>query len=494
MTGGRTMSRVLAVDIGASSYRVMEGTYDGCRLVMKELARFRHSPVLIQGHYHWDIHKMQNDLIRVIREAAEQGDAVRSIGFDTFGTDFGLLGEDGNLLDEPLAYRDDISNGMYEAYFKNCEEALYGSTGATYRTTGTAHVLKGMAEHGFEILKEARHILLLPDLLAYLFTGKMVNEYTIATTSRLLDIHKCRWDVKLIESLGLPAHIFKPLCDSGTVVGGLKSEITEGIPNLKDTQVTTVACHDTASAVATVPGLKDCSFISSGSWSVKGIVCDRAYTTEAACRYRMSNEGQPGKKYRLIRNITGLWLLEECVRQWKQEGYDIRIPELAKAAQKQEDFPSMICTDAPDFEKPSHMPEKIQNYCRRTGQAVPVTPAEIMRTVINGLALEYRRHNEELRCVTGRPVTCMYIVGGGRYNRLLNQCAADAAGCTVLCGHPEAASAGNILMQLYALGDIASMEEFSYIAGSDVAEERYEPGQSEKWDGRYKEYVQLVRQ
>lgn len=486
------MCRVLAADIGAGSYRVMEGLYTDRGLAMKELARFRHAPVSRGGHYYWDIEEMKDNLVRVVRDAAKRGERIRSIGFDTFGSDFGLLDSSGALLDSPLAYRDKVSDGIYEAYF-NDEKAIYARTGVTYATTGTAHILKGMAEQKFASLKRAARLLFLPDLLAYLFTGAMVNEYTIATTSRLLDIKRGQWDVPLIERLGLPAHIFHPLSAPGTAVGVLRKEISGGIPNLRGTIVTASACHDTASAVSVVPYTRGSSFISSGSWSVKGIVCGSPYTTDTACGYKMSNEGQPGGKFRLIRNITGLWILEECVRAWRAEGRNLRIPELAARAEEGEDFPSMIYTDAPDFKKPGNMPEKIQRYCLRTRQKVPETPEAVMRTVVNGLALEYRRHNEQLEDVTGCPVTYMYIVGGGRHNRLLNQCAADAAQCPVVCGHPEAAAAGNVLVQLHAMGAVPSMDEFPRIAAKDVPEVTYIPGQKEKWEERYGKYLDLAR-
>ncbi|RGU89969.1 rhamnulokinase [Clostridium sp. AF15-17LB] len=486
------MCRVLAADIGAGSYRVMEGTYTDRGLDMKELARFRHAPVQRGGHYYWDIEEMRDNLIQVVRAAAKQGERIRSIGFDTFGSDFGLLDRDGVLLDRPLAYRDKVSDGIYEAYFKE-DRAIYARTGVTYAATGTAHILKGMAEQKFPALKHAARLLFLPDLLAYLFTGAMVNEYTIATTSLLLDVERREWDMGLIERLGLPAQIFHPLSASGTSVGPLRKEISEGIPNLQGTVVTASACHDTASAACVVPYVRGRSFISSGSWSVKGIVCGSPYTSEAACACKMSNEGQPGGKYRLIRNITGLWILEECARAWRAEGMEVHIPELAKRAEEGEDFPSMISTDATDFKKPGNMPEKIRTYCARTRQKVPGTPEEVMRTVINGLALEYRRHNEQLEGVTGCPVTGLYIVGGGRHNRLLNQCAADATQCPVVCGHPEAAAAGNILIQLHALGAVPSMDEFPRIAAKDVPEVTYIPCQKEIWEERYGRYLDLIR-
>ena len=485
------MSRVMAVDIGASSYRVIEGTYREGRLAMKVLARYKHGPILEGGRYHWDVYGMARNMAEVIRQAAMKGEPVLSIGFDSFGTDFGLLDESGQLLDKPLAYRDSISDGMYEKYFRE-EERRYPAVGGTFWTTCTAHILKGMEETDYEPLKKARHLLFMPDLMAFFFTGKTVNETTIATTSRLLNIGKREWDYAFIESLGLSGSIFHPLKEAGTMVGRLREEIAAGVPNLKDTAVIAAACHDTASAVVTIPELPACSFISSGTWSVKGIVADAPYVSTKARDYKMCNEGQPWGKYRLIRNITGLWLVEECTRYWKQKGMDILIPELARQAQKEAAFPSMIYTDAPDFARQGDMPEKIRAYCQRTGQEMPEHPVEVMQTIIQGLACEYRRHNEQLLDVTGERIRTVYIVGGGRNNRYLNQCTANATGCRVIAGHPEATAMGNMLVQLLAHGDIESVEAFSKIAGRDVAEEIYKPEDRQEWKREYAFYQQLA--
>ncbi len=467
------MGRVMAVDIGASSYRVIEGVYSGGCLSMKVLARFKHEPVMEDGHYRWDVYGITRNVTEVIREAAREGEPVVSIGFDTFGTDFGLLDRDGRLLEKPIAYRDSISNGICGKYFH--DDSLYARIGGSFSGTCTASILKGMREIGHKPLDQAERLLFMPDLMAYLFTGGTVNEATIATTSRLMDIGKREWDYELIEDLGIPGKIFGPLSEAGSTVGRLKREISRGIGNLEDTTVVLAACHDTASAVSIIPRRKGGSFISSGTWSVKGIVCDTPYRSEQACRYQMANEGQPGGRYRLIRNITGLWLMEECVRSWKKEGVTAEIPEIAKQAAGKMAFPSIIDVDAPDFAEAGDMPEKIRKFCQRTGQKIPDTPVDVMQVIVQGLASEYRRHNEQIEEVTGEKIHTIYIVGGGRNNRYLNQCTADATGCRVIAGHPEATAMGNLLIQLWAAGEVASMEEIPAIAGKNVTEEIYVP-------------------
>ena len=440
---------------------------------MKVLARFKHEPVMEDGHYRWDVYGITRNVTEVIREAAREGEPVVSIGFDTFGTDFGLLDRDGRLLEKPIAYRDSISNGICGKYFH--DDSLYARIGGSFSGTCTASILKGMREIGHKPLDQAERLLFMPDLMAYLFTGGTVNEATIATTSRLMDIGKREWDYELIEDLGIPGKIFGPLSEAGSTVGRLKREISRGIGNLEDTTVVLAACHDTASAVSIIPRRRGCSFISSGTWSVKGIVCDTPYRSEQACRYQMANEGQPGGRYRLIRNITGLWLMEECVRSWKKEGVTAEIPEIAKQAAGKMAFPSIIDVDAPDFAEAGDMPEKIRKFCQRTGQKIPDTPVDVMQVIVQGLASEYRRHNEQIEEVTGEKIHTIYIVGGGRNNRYLNQCTADATGCRVIAGHPEATAMGNLLIQLWAAGEVASMEEIPAIAGKNVTEEIYVP-------------------
>lgn len=482
------MGRVMAVDIGASSYRVIEGIYSDERLSMRVLARFKHEPVMENGHYRWDVFGIVHNLTEVLWEAAREGEPVISIGFDTFGTDFGLLDKEGKLIEKPIAYRDSISSGICEKYFQD-DSRLYSRIGGNFSGACTASILKGMRETGHIPLKDAERLLLLPDLMAYLFTGKMVNEVTIATTSRLLNIGKRSWDYELIEKLGIPGKIFGPLSEAGSSAGRLKPEISQGIPNLRNTEVILAACHDTASAVSILPQRKACSFISSGTWSVKGIVCDSPYRSEMACRYEMANEGQPGGKYRLIRNITGLWLVEECVRSWKKEGNILEIPEIAEQASGKGTFPSVIDVDAPDFAEMGDMPGKIRRFCRRTGQKVPDTPVDVMQAIVQGLACEYRRHNEQLKDVTGEKIDTIYIVGGGRNNRYLNRCTADVTGCRVIAGHSEATAVGNLLIQLWAAGEVASMEEFPRIVGKNMKEEVYLPKCHKEWEAMYSFYI-----
>lgn len=485
------MGRVIAVDIGGSSYRMIEGIYRDDRFSMKVLKQIKHEPKAENGHLYWDVFEILEHLLQTVCEAAKEGEPVLSIGFDCFGTGFAFLDANGKVLDKPVHYLDPMLDKVYEPLIAR-QEAIYEKTGGTFQTSSIAHVLKGMVDTGYEPLKKAEVFLCVPDLLAYLLTGNMTNESTVASTSRLLDVNERDWNWEFIRELGIPEKIFLKLSEAGTVIGKLKPEIVGDVSNLKDTVVTMVACHDTASALMTVPKMENCSFISSGSWSVKGIMIKDPCVSPEAYENNMLNERQPWGNYRLLRNIAGLLLVEECVRNWKKEGLEISIPELMIQAAKAPAFPSMIHTDAQDFVKMGNMPGKIQEYCRRTGQKVPESPVEIAQTIIQGLACEYRRHNEELEAVTGQKIRTIYIVGGGRNNRYLNQCTADMTGCKVITGHPEATAMGNLLVQLWAHGEIASVQEFAKIAERDIAEEVYEPTAREGLEQRYEEYLQLV--
>lgn len=486
------MARVIAVDIGASSYRVIEGLYANGSFKMNVLARYKHGPLKQKdGHYHWDVLSIKENVVKTIRQAASSGEPILSIGFDSFGTDFGLLDENLQLLDLPIAYRDYMSDGMVEKYFAN-ERDLYYKIGGSIVASTTASIMKGMIEKGYLPIRKAKHMLFIPDLMGYLLTDKMTCESTIATTSRLLDIRTQEWDVDLIKSLGIPSSIFHKLTEAGTVLGKLKREISDGIKNLENTVVVSVAGHDTASAVSIIPQCEHCSFISSGTWSVKGIVSDKAYTGELAGQYRMCNEGQPGKKIRLLRNITGLWLLEECMKDWKNRGKEIEVSELAKAAKVSEPFPSMIFPDASDFTKQGDMPRKIQDYCKKTSQRIPETPIEFMQTIVNGLANEYRRSNEELEVVTGKAINTIYIVGGGSKNELLNQQTADITNCKVIAGHPEATAMGNIMIQLLTDQVIEDQDMFLEAIFGDVPEKIYLPHHTEELNEQYQKYLDLI--
>lgn len=487
------MGRVIAVDIGGSSYRIIEGIYQDGSFSMKVLKQIRHEAKEENRHLYWDIYEIMENMTKAVCEAAKEGEPILSIGFDCFGTGFGLLDSEGELLDKPVHYLDYMLDDVYEPLVA-MQERIYEKTGGTFNTSSMSHVLKGMVDTGYEPLKKAEDFLCVPDLLAYFLTGYKTNESTVSSTSRLLDVNTRDWNRELIRELGIPEKIFLKLSEAGTVIGKLKPEIAGDIPNLKDTVVTMVACHDTASALMTVPQMENCSFISSGSWSVKGIITKDPCVSPEAYKCKMLNERQPWGSYRLLRNIAGLWLVEECVRNWRKEGLEIRIPELMTQAAQAPAFPSMIYTDAPDFVKLGNMPGKIREYCRKTGQKVPESPVEIAQTIIQGLACEYRRHNEELESITGEKIRTIYIVGGGRNNRYLNQWTADMCGCRVITGHPEATAMGNLLVQLWAHKEIASVSEFVKIADQDVPQEVFKPMPREDMEQRYERYLQLVKE
>lgn len=485
------MSRVMAIDVGASSYRIIEGHYNKEEFRIKVLKRFKHTPIIEDGHYRWNITEMVDNLIEVLRREAVEGEPVDAIGFDSFGTDFGLLDHNRVLIEKPVAYRDSISEGISERYFRDARK-LYAMSGGTFNTTCTAHILKGLQTAEYKTFAKAENLLFIPDLLAFFFTGIISNEFTIASTSRLVDMEKRQWNKEMLEKLGFKEKLFRPLDEAGKKIGKLKEEISLGIKNLQNTEVIMTAGHDTASAVLTIPEMDHCSFISSGTWSVKGIVSKKPYLTDRACDFQMSNEGQPWGKYRLIRNITGMWLLEECLRNWKQAGEEMDIIQLIEQVENVQSFPSLIYPDSSQFSRPGEMPDKIKKYCSQSGQPVPESPAQIAQVILHSLACEYRRHNEELEAVTGEKIECIFIVGGGRNNQYLNQYTANITGCDVYAGHPEATAAGNILVQLLALGEIQSFYEIPAIVSQNMKVDIFKPDIKADCQNTYQSYLKLV--
>lgn len=483
------LERVIAFDLGAGSYRAIEGIYQNGSISFRELARYKHTPVFMEGHYYWDVDKIYENLVRLLYQLERDKVQIDAVGFDTWGADFGLLDENGRLLSPPVAYRDSYAEGMLNGY--PIREKWYPSVGGGFEGTTTAGMLAGMKEKKFEPLARAKHLLMMPDLLYYMFTGKMINEYTIATTSRLLNAVTGEWDRGMIKELGISPGLFGEITQPGGRRDSLKEELVSSAPGLSGTKAVVVAGHDTAAAVSTMEERAGQAFISSGSWSVMGVVCGNPCLEEKACSYRLENEGQAGKKIRLLRNITGLWILEECMRDWNAGGIRVELTQLIQEAEKVERFQSVIYTDAPCFRGIGGMPGKIQDFCRKTGQKLPQKPSEFAAAIIQGLAFEYRKLKEELEEVTGNRITTISIVGGGAKNSWLSQCAADATNCEVICGYAEAAAAGNAMMQLYALGKIEKTADFYKVLNDFEKRKRYVPARYKEWDREYKRYLQI---
>jgi rhamnulokinase len=473
----------LAVDLGAGSGRVVAGIYDGARLELDELNRFPNDPVQQADGWHWNLERLFAQIKQGIAPAAKKyGDAVLSIGVDTWGVDYGLLDAEGKLLCAPFQYRDRRTEGMPEAAFRRMpREEIYRRTGIQFMFFNTLFQLLAEAHSGGR-LKRAERLLFMPDLIHHLLTGVAVNEKSIASTSQLLDPHTQTWERDVMRAMALPENIFGPLVDAGTVLGELQPDIAveTGAKNLR---VIAPAGHDTASAVAGVPAEEpEPVFLSSGTWSCMGRELNQPVISEDSFRAAFSNEGGVLGKTCFLKNIAGLWLLQESKRIWDAAGKAVRYTDLVAQAEKSPPFASFIDPDAASFKAPADMPAAIGEFCRRTGQIPPANPGALTRLILESLALKYRSVKESLAHVTGKPVEKIYIVGGGCQNHLLNQFAANATHCRVAAGPVEATSIGNIIMQLCALGEIHSLADGRALVRRSFESRIFEPKDAAAWD------------
>ena len=447
-------------------------------LKLDELNRFPNDPVKAADGWHWNLEHLLTQVKQGIALAVKKyGEAVVSAGVDTWGVDYGLLDADGKLLCEPFQYRDSRTEGMQEAAFRRMpRREIYQRTGIQFMFFNTLFQL--LAEVNCPArLEKAGRLLFMPDLIHYFLTGIGVNEKSIASTSQLLNPHTQTWERDLIRAMGLPEKIFGKLVDAGTVLGELQPDLAAET-GAKKLQVIAPAGHDTASAVAGVPAEEpEPVFLSSGTWSLMGRELSRPVISEASYQATFSNEGGVLGTTRFLKNIAGMWLLQECKRAWDVAGKSVSYDALEGQARDSPPFTTFIDPDAPDFQAPADMPAAIAAFCRRTGQTGPADPGAFARVIFESLALKYRFVKESLARVTGKPVDRIYIVGGGSQNHLLNQFTADALNCTVVAGPVEATSIGNIIMQLYALGEIRSLGEGRALIRRSFETKIFEPNE-----------------
>ena len=483
----------LAVDLGAGSGRVLAGIYNGARLELVELNRFPNDPVRQPDGWHWDFDGLLAHIKQGLALAATKyGDAAVSVGVDTLGVDYGLLGADGKLLGAPFQYRDGRTQGMQEAAFRRLpRKEIYQRTGIQFMFFNTLFQLLAEANSPAR-LEKADRLLFMPDLVNYFLTGTGVNEKSIASTSQLLNPHTQDWERDLIKAMGLPERIFGKPVDAGTVLGELRAEVAAET-GAKTLRVIAPAGHDTASAVVGVPAEgPDPVFLSSGTWSLIGRELTRPVISEASYQATFSNEGGVFGTTRFLKNIAGMWLLQESKRVWDAAGESAGYSELIAQAEKAAPFAAFIDPDATDFQTPANMVEALAAFCRRTGQKAPVDRGAVTRMILESLALKYRFVKELLARVTGQPIDRIYIVGGGSQNRLLNQFTADALHCTVVAGPVEATSIGNIIMQLYALGEIRSLADGRALVRRSFETNTFKPEHPGAWDEAYARFQTLL--
>ncbi len=481
----------LAVDLGAESGRVVAGHFDGTRVGLEEVHRFPNGPVNVRGNLLWDILRLWSDIkVGLAKAAAAYGDRIVGIGLDTWGVDFGLLGQDDNLLGNPYHYRDSRTDGAMEAAFaKVSRSEIFERTGIQFMQFNSLFQLVAMAEAGSPMLDVAHTFLNVPDLLNFWLTGRKVSEFSIATTTQCYDPRAGDWAYGMLQQLGIPTRIFGEIVPTGTVLGPLLDSVCAetGLPAVS---VIAPATHDTGSAVAAVPmDPEHAIYLSSGTWSLMGVEVKEPIINEQMLRYNLTNEGGVGGTFRLLKNIMGLWLVQECRREWQRSGMDYDYGEMVEMAAAAPPFGPLVSPSDDSFLAPGDMTNRLRAFCERTGQRVPETKGEFLRTCLESLALEYRWVAERLDELTGKRLDTIHIIGGGCKNELLDQLAADATSRTVVCGPVEATALGNVLVQAMALGHLDSIAEGREVIKQSFELKTFEPADSTAWDEAYERYL-----
>jgi rhamnulokinase len=486
--------KMLAFDFGASSGRAILGTFDGEKLTTEEMHRFSNDPVNIRGSLYWDTLRLFYEIKQGILKCVNSGHKdIASMAVDTWGVDFGLLDEKGNLLGNPYHYRDTRTDGMMEEVFKIIpRDELYSKTGIQFMKLNTIFQLFSMKYYNSPLLREAKTLLLTPDLFNYFLTGVKSTEYSIASTTQLLDPEKREWSAEILERLGLPKHLFTSIVPSGTVISSLSKDIVHEL-GTGEISVIATASHDTASAVASVPAIdEDYVYISCGTWSLMGVEIDQPVINNKSSLLSFTNEGGVNNKIRFLKNIMGLWLVQECKRQWDREGDKTSFAELEAMAREAKPFVSFVDPDHESFISPGDMPNKIREFCKNTNQPVPESKGEVVRCIAQSLALKYRKTVESLQDILGKELPVIHMVGGGIKDTMLCQFTANATGKEVMAGPVEATSIGNLMVQAMALGEVKTLREVRQIVKKSFPTTIYEPQDVNAWNEAYEKFKKIV--
>jgi len=489
----------LAFDLGAESGRAILGQFDGERLQLSEVRRFPNGPVRLPDGLHWDVLRLWTEIKRGLALAAQECDAdLSGIGLDTWGVDFGLLDRDGALVSNPYHYRDGRTDCMIEEACRRVpREEIFEQTGIQFVQINSLYQLLSMVVSNSPALDIAETFLAMPDLFNYWLTGRKVCEFSIATTTQCYDPRQGDWAIPLLERLGVPTHIFPEIVPPGTVLGELLPSVVEdvNVAGLSGLPVIAPACHDTGCAVAAVPAEgSDFVYISSGTWSLMGAELPEPVINEQSLAFNLTNEGGVGGTFRLLKNITGLWLVQECRRTWARQGEEFSYADLTQMAAQADPLQSVIDSDCGEFLKPGDMPARIRAFCQGTGQPVPQSKGAVVRCALESLALKYRWVLERLEEILGRRLEPIHIVGGGTKNQLLNQFTADVTGRRVVTGPIEATAAGNVITQAMTLGHIGSLAEGRRIVRNSFDVATYEPAGKSEWDEAYDRFLTVIGQ
>jgi sugar (pentulose or hexulose) kinase len=485
----------IAVDLGAESGRVMLGIVSDEELVLEEIHRFTNGPIEVDGSLHWDFAKLLSAIKAGIKKAVEKAeDEIACIAVDSWGVDFGLLDKNGQLLEKPYHYRDSRTDGMMDKAFEIFgKRAIYDRTGIQFMQLNTIYQLLAMRQSNDPMLDKAKTLLFIADLCAYHLCGKSCAEYTMASTSQLMDMSTGQWADDIFDKLELPRDILPPVVKPGTIVGKLSEQVAAEL-DCPQIPVAAIGSHDTASAVVAVPARANSNwaYLSCGTWSLLGVEIPKPVINDQTFEYQFTNEGGVDGTIRLLKNIMGLWLVQECRRYWQSQGQELSYSELTEMAVNAPQFVAYIAPSYPEFLSPGQMPEKINAYLNKTGQKTIEDKGTMIRSVLESLAINYARVLKQFEQLIASNIDTLHIVGGGIQNELLCQFAANATGKTVIAGPVEATAIGNILMQARAAGQLKTLDDIRRIVRNSFAPKEYRPLDYDAWraqDDTYKQFT-----
>lgn len=487
------MSSILAFDLGASSGRALLGRLTDRRIETEEIHRFPNDPVQVADRLHWDILRLYHEIKQGLLKTKHLGVKPDSLGIDSWAVDFGFIGPDGSLLGNPYHYRDRHTDGMMEKLLAEIPaEEVFARTGIQFLPFNSIYQLYALKQAGSPLLAQARHFLMIPDLLRYFLTGEKWSEFSNATTTQLYNPTIGDWDRELLQKLGLPETWFGPVLQPGSAAGVLRSSVREEL-DVGAIPVIAVAEHDTGSAVAAIPALdRSFAYLSCGTWSLLGTDVDRPVIHDKARQLNFTNEGGVGGTYRLLKNIMGLWILQESRREWERRGQNFTFPELVEMAGQAKPFTVWIDPDDPLFLPPGDMPSRIRQYCDRTGQRPPEEPGEVTRCILESLALKYRYVLEMTESLSGQTFGGLHMVGGGIHNTLLCRWTASAIGKPVWAGPAEGSAIGNLAVQWIAGGAFRDITEARRVIRDSFPVTEYEPENAEEWQEAYGRFLDVT--
>ncbi len=486
--------KFLAFDIGASGGRAIIGVLEDLKISFREIRRFDNSITRIHGRCHWDIYRLFEEMQSGLKDAVKQNEVPLTIGVDTWGVDYGLLDEAGHILDLPYAYRDHRTDGIMDEVFRIIpKEELYALTGIQFLQFNTLFQLYAAQRDRLPAMKIARDLLFIPDLLNYLLTGIKCSEFTCATTSQLLDPKTRQWAPQIFRALDVPIEIMQEIVHPGAILGGLTDHIVKE-SDLPGVNVVAVASHDTASAIAAIPAEDESfAYISSGTWSLMGIESPFPIMSPKCLEHNFTNEGGVNGTYRILKNIMGLWLIQECRRFWADAGVAFSDASLLSMALSSKPFKSLIDPDHPSLLNPENMPQALSKLAERAKEPGFNNPGEFARCIFESLAFRYRQVLEELKQISDKEIRKIHIIGGGSQNLPLCQFTANATGLTVVSGPAEATALGNIMIQAMARGKIRSLGEIRHLLRNSLKFKEFIPKNCSQWNGQYSRFLDVCR-